>query len=208
MPTPRLTERIRAFGGALLAAVVTGCASAPGLDVGRIPPGVDLAVRVVHYPVSSATVRELRQEMREVGPDYGGRRWAGVTNTHVRWNYRYTRRGWACEIRDARVVVSGEVRLPRWKPETVPDSATLAWWHTFSANLFEHERGHVRIALDGAQQIADALRGMQGAGSCDALGLRANGTAQSILLSTRRRQVEYDRETGHGARPAADTLRM
>jgi predicted secreted Zn-dependent protease len=184
---------------------VAACAAAPPVDVGRIPPDVDLVVSTRYYPVSAATVRELRAELRSTGPLSDGQRWAGATQSRVRWNFRYLRRGMICMLHDVRVFVSAEMRLPRWEPEAPPDSATLEWWRDFTARLLEHERGHVRIAVDGAREIAETLRPLEGSVSCDALGMRANGAAQLILVRSRERQAEYDRVTGHGARPPADT---
>lgn len=108
-------------------------------------------------------------------------------------------------LHDVRVVVAVEMRLPRWEPTAPPDSATQAWWDDFSARLLDHERGHVRIAVDGAREIAETLRPLEGSVSCDALTLRANGAAQLILVRSRERQAEYDRITGHGAQQPEDS---
>jgi predicted secreted Zn-dependent protease len=112
-----------------------------------------------------------------------------------------------CMLRDVRVIVSAEVRLPKWEPEAPPDSAALAWWSDFSARLLEHERGHVSIAVDAAREIAETLRPLEGSISCDGLGMRANGAAQMIVFRARERQEEYDRVTGHGARQPADSTK-
>lgn len=108
-------------------------------------------------------------------------------------------------VHDLRVTVSAEVRMPRWEPATPPDSATLAWWSDFQAKLLEHERGHVRIAVDGAREIAETLRPLEGSVSCETLTMRANGAAQLIVVKERERQAEYDRRTGHGAQQVRDS---
>jgi predicted secreted Zn-dependent protease len=181
------------------AVFATACASAPPVDVGRVPPDVDVVSNTRYYPLSSATVQDLRMEMRTTGPFAHGRRWAGATRARTRWTFRHLRRGPVCMLHDVRVVVAVEMRLPRWEPTAPPDSATEAWWDDFSARLFDHERGHLRIAVEGAREIAETLRPLEGSVSCDALTLRANGAAQLILVRSRERQAEYDRITGHGA---------
>jgi len=175
------------------------------VDVGPVPPDVDVITSTRYYPVSAATVQELRAEMGAAGPFAGGRRWAGATQARTRWTFQYMRRGMVCMLHDVRVIVSAEMRLPRWEPSATPDAETLDWWRGFNARLLEHERGHVKIAVDGAREIAAALRPLEGSVSCDALGMRANGAAQLILVRSRERQAEYDRLTGHGANPAPDT---
>jgi predicted secreted Zn-dependent protease len=183
-------------------AAAAACATAPPVDVGPVPPEVDVVMSTRYYPVSAASVQELRAEMRATGPLAGGRRWAGATQARTRWTFRYLRRGMVCMLHDVRVVVSAEMRLPRWEPEVPPDNETLDWWRGFSARLLEHERGHVQIAVDGAREIADALRPLEGSVSCETLGMRANGAAQLILVKSRERQADYDRVTGHGTTPA------
>jgi predicted secreted Zn-dependent protease len=181
------------------------CATAPPVDVGRIPPDVDVVMSTRYYPVTAATVSGLRDEMRAVGPAADGRQWAGATQARTRWTFTHRRRGMVCMLYDVRVVVTAQMRLPRWQPDVPPDSATQAWWDDFSARLLAHERGHVRIAVDGAREIAETLRPLEGSVSCDALTMRANGAARIILVRARERQAEYDRVTGHGVRTETDS---
>jgi hypothetical protein len=72
-------------------------------------------------------------------------------------------------LHDVRVTVTAEMRMPRWEPDSPPDSATLAWWSDFTARLLEHGRSHVRIAVDGAREITETLPPLEGSVSCDAL---------------------------------------
>lgn len=112
----------RAVG--VCAVYAAACASAPPVDVGRLPPDVDVVSNTRYYPVSSATVHDLRMEMRTTGPFADGRRWAGATQARIRWTFRHLRRGMLCMLHDVRVVVAVEMRLPRWEPTTPRDSAT------------------------------------------------------------------------------------
>jgi predicted secreted Zn-dependent protease len=200
-----MTRRRRHLAGLCALAAAGACVSAPPVDVGPLPPDVDAVVSTRYYPVSAATVQELRAEMGATGPFADGRRWAGATQARTRWTYRYLRRGMVCMLHDVRVVVNAEMRLPRWEPDAPPDAETLDWWRAFSGRLLEHERGHVRIAVDGAREIAETLRPLQGSVSCDGLGMRANGAAQLILVKYRERQAEFDRLTAHGMIHPPDT---
>ena len=201
--------RSRSWRGTVRALTLAGaaaCASnTPPVDVGPVPADVDVVMSTRYYPVAATTVQELRAEMSSSGPLAGDRRWAGATQARTRWTFSYLRRGMVCMLHDVRVVVTAEIRLPRWEPEAMPDTETLDWWRGFNARLLEHERGHVKIAVDGAREIAAALRPLEGSVSCDALGMRANGAAQLILVKARERQAEYDRVTGHGATQPRDT---
>jgi predicted secreted Zn-dependent protease len=190
-----------------MAALAGACASPPPFDVGGVPPDVDVVTRTRYYPISSAEIELLRAEATTVGPFADSRRWAGATQSNTRWTFSHLRRGMVCMLHDVRVVVTAEIRLPKWQPETPPDSGTLAWWNDFTARLLAHEQGHVRIAVDGAREIAETLRPLEGSVSCDGLTMRANGAAQVVLVRARERQAEYDRVTGHGAQQPADSVR-
>jgi predicted secreted Zn-dependent protease len=190
---------------ALVGGMMNGCATTPSVDVGEIPHDVYVVMSTRYYPVTATEIEQLRADVRDVGPFAGGRRWAGATQARTRWTFGHLRRGMTCMLHDIRVTVTAEMRMPRWEPVSPPDSATLAWWSDLSARLLEHERGHVRIAVDGAREIAETLRPLEGSVSCDALTMRANGAAQLIIVKERERQAEYDRVTGHGARQSSDT---
>jgi predicted secreted Zn-dependent protease len=186
-------------------AVASACATAPPVEVGQLPHDVDVVTSTRYYVVSTATVQQLRAGAHTVGPFAADRRWAGATQAPTRWTFGHLRRGMVCRLHNVRVIVSAQIRLPRWEPDTPPDSTTLVWWSDFTARVLEHERGHLRIAVDGAREIAETLRPLEGSVSCDALTMRANGAARLILIKTRERQAEYDRMTGHGAHQAADS---
>jgi predicted secreted Zn-dependent protease len=196
----------RHYGALVTCGVIAACVTAqPPVDVGKMPPDVDLVLSTRYYVVSAATIQDIRAQMQSGGPSAAGGRWTGARQPLTRWTFSHLRRGMVCRLFDVRVVVTAQMRLPRWEPETAPDSSTQAWWSAFSSRLLDHERGHVQIAVDGAREIAEALRPLEGSISCDGLTMRANGAAQLILLRTRERQAEYDRITGHGTEEPTDT---
>jgi predicted secreted Zn-dependent protease len=186
--------------------LVAACAPAPPPDVGQIPHDVYLVTSTRYYALSAGEIEQLRAGARTVGPFAEARRWAGATQSRMRWSFSHLRRGMVCMLHDVRVFVTTEIRLPRWEPETPPDSATAEWWKDFSARMFEHERGHVRIAVDGAREIAETLRPLEGSVSCETLTMRANGAAQLVVRQSAERHAEYDRLSGHGAVQAADSV--
>jgi predicted secreted Zn-dependent protease len=187
--------------------LLTGCAGAGGAAaslpaLGATPPGVRLTTHVVEYPVTAASIAGLRREMHRTGPEAEGRRYAGVTHWQVRWTYQYDRQGIRCALRDVRAHVDARVELPRWDAAGASDGAVVAWWEAFRTRLITHEQGHVRLAVEAGGAVVEALRPLSG-GACDALGARANGIGQDLLVRASARQAAYDRDTRHGALPPA-----
>lgn len=189
-------------------ALLAGCASGGGRPestvlppIGRVPAGVQFASRVSEYPVTASTIAELRREMQRVGPVADGVRYAGATHWNLRWRFQYAPGPAGCTLRTVSVVTETRIALPRWAPSTTPDPAVAEWWEGFRARLIAHEVGHVRLAVESAGAIVDALRPLT-AGTCPALGARADAVAQGLLVEARRRQAAYDRDTRHGALPA------
>jgi predicted secreted Zn-dependent protease len=180
--------------------LLAACASAPRVDVPRVPPGVRLSTRIDFYDIPGTTVSALRADITHSGPRIDDRSWAGSTNWNAHWSWEYDRRGISgCGIRRASVQLSTVTLLPRWTPEDAFDRKVLSWWTDFSAGLAEHERGHVLIAVDGARDIVRALESMS-AGTCEQLGNNANTQARLVVDRVNRRQAEFDLVTGHGRR--------
>ena len=192
----------------LLAIVLAACSRGGGGAAAKLPPlgpvpsGVSVNTHVLEYPVTAATVTELRRELLRAGPEAEGVRYAGATYWNVRWTYQYDRRGARCELRDLRAIVDARVELPRWQPGGAPDSVVSRWWEGFHSRLLVHEHGHVRLAVEAGGAIVDALRPLNG-GACDALGIQANSVGQNLVARARERQAAYDRATRHGAIPSA-----
>ena len=181
-------------------ALLTGCASAPRVDVPRVPPGVRLTSRIDFYDIPGTTVSALRSDIMRTGPRIDDRSWAGSTHWNARWAWEYDRRGVSgCGFRHVRVDLNAVMLLPRWTPEESFDRKVLTWWTEFSAGLAEHERGHVLIAVDGARDIVRELESMS-SGSCEQLGNSANAAARLVVDHVNRRQAEFDIVTAHGRR--------
>ena len=76
-------------------------------------------------------------------------------------------------------------------------------WARYIAALELHEQGHRRHGVDAANEVDRAIAAMPPAGSCDALGKNANALGMSILRKYNQLDLDYDRDTGHGATQGA-----
>ena len=165
---------------------------------------VDINDQVERYAIKGATPAELRREMNARGPQgVGGRRFDGYTRWYVSWRYRYSNTGSACAIAAVTTSVKITITLPLWSDESGANSAPRRHWSRYLAALEMHEQGHRRHGVDAAHEIDSAIAVMPPAQTCDALGSQANALGKGILSKYNQRDLDYDRDTRHGATQGA-----
>jgi len=185
------------------------------VDLGPAPAGVTVDAKLQYYDVTAASLTELRRGMLQLGPRWEGRSYQAVTQSQFRWAYVVeparsmvdSASSVLCQPRKVRVTVQTVVVFPRWNPSAEPDSAMIEWWHQLNAGLMEHERGHARLSVRTAGDIAKALEGM-GPVPCDDLARQVSSAGQQRIIVERRQQVEYDRSTRHGATQIEHATRL
>ena len=133
----------------------------------------------------------------------GGRRFDGYTRWYVSWRYQYSNSGGSCAIASVTTSVKVTMTLPRWSNESGGNSATRQQWARYLAALEQHEQGHRRHGVEAAHEVDRAIAAMPPAGSCDALGANANALGTSILRKYNQLDLDYDRDTQHGATQGA-----
>lgn len=174
-----------AFGAALLAVPVLA--------------DVQTRAQTEHYDIRGSSAADLRAEMRARGPaGPDGRRFDGYTRWYVSWRYTFRSGGSQCAIDRTATEVRVTTTLPRWTDEARADSALRGQWQRYLAALTQHEDGHAQNGLGAARDIDAAIARLPAEPTCDALGARANAAGQAILRQYNQRDLDYDRETGHG----------
>jgi predicted secreted Zn-dependent protease len=173
------------LGGALL--------TAPALA------GVQTSIQVEHYDIRGSTAADLRAEMRARGPTGpDGRRFDGYTRWRVSWEYHYRSGGGQCAIDSVKTTVQITTTLPRWTDEARGNSALRDQWRRYLAALTQHEDGHAQNGLGAARDIDAAIARLPAEPNCGAMAERANAAGQARLRQYNQRDLDYDRETGHG----------
>lgn len=174
------------------------------LGFAPVQAAVSVSDSVERYAIEGSTAADLRREMSAKGPPgAGGRRFDGYTKWYVSWSYRYNNVGAGCTIASVTTSVRVTITLPQWRNESAGDSTTRAQWARYLAALERHEQGHRQNGVDAANEVDRSIAAMPPAGSCDALGTAANTLGQSILQRYNQRDLDYDRETSHGATQGA-----
>jgi predicted secreted Zn-dependent protease len=164
---------------------------------------VGISDRLERYAISGSTPSDLRLEMNSKGPrgNAGGQVFDGYTRWSVIWRYRYNNFGNTCAITSVATSVTVTITLPKWDDEITADNNTRSKWSRYLAALELHERGHRQMGIDAAKEIDRVISGMSG--RCDALEARANEAGKAILNKYRQLDLDYDRDTDHGAMQGA-----
>ena len=125
----------------------------------------------------------------------------GHTRWYVTWRYRYNNFGNTCAITSVATRVTVTIALPKWDGEIAAVNDTRSKWSRFLAALELHEQGHRQLGIDAAKDIDRAISGMRG--RCDTLEARVSEAGNAILNKYRQFELDYDRDTDHGATQGA-----
>jgi predicted secreted Zn-dependent protease len=161
---------------------------------------VQTSNQVEHYEIRGTSAAQLRAEMSARGPTgpSGGRRFDGYTRWNVSWRYTFKSGGGQCTIDRVTTEVKVTTTLPRWADEARADNPLRDQWRRYLAALTQHEDGHAQNGLGAARDIDAGIARLPAEPNCGAMGERANAAGQAVLRQYNQRDLDYDRETGHG----------
>jgi predicted secreted Zn-dependent protease len=182
--------------GLQAASIVAGDAS----TVDSIP--VTLNEKLVRYEVKGDTSHELFDHMKKVGPldEKSAKRYQGLTVWAARWTFDTARQAdGRCGLEHVKVELEVLMTLPEWHPKRHADPRLEQAWPGYLASLTGHEMGHRANGVKAAFAVRDALAAMASMEDCQALAMAADSSANAAFGSYMGADVEYDRETNHGA---------
>jgi predicted secreted Zn-dependent protease len=152
-----------------------------------------------YFNVTGANQREIRESLRSARP------WRdpydAVTDWNVQWSFTTRGNGTTCDCEGFKTTTTITMTLPRWLVPTNTTPTVKSWWLDFHKRLSEHEVGHGKIGLSAAAEIRKQTGQATRDVDCGTLRQRINSTAHRILEEHRVKDRDYDKRTGHGARP-------
>lgn len=158
-----------------------------------------ISVRTNYYNLYSTTASGLRAEMNRKGIRWtDGKTYDAFASWYVSWRYEYYTNSGRCALEYIDVSVEIEYTLPKWVTQFMGGKETRIKWLKYIDALKKHEHGHGDIGISAANDIEKALLRLGSNPSCRALGEEANAIGYRILDNYGKREVEYDRSTGHG----------
>jgi hypothetical protein len=184
-PAPEPEPAVGAQGRAALAL---------GSVTPELPAGVFITDDTTRYPVIGPPSAERGVE-RESASDSD---YVGLTTTQGRWQFRSLRSDSGCRLVQVEVFMHVVTTLPQWLPPGGTADSLAQQWTRFLHATMAHERGHRNIALHTAIAILRTLQDVHEP-ECAGIGEIANLHAQAAWDLGRRRQVDYDIATVHGA---------
>jgi predicted secreted Zn-dependent protease len=153
--------------------------------------------QILYYDISGSTASELRASMdslRPKDPYDGNRPVDAYTGWYISWNWP----GYGtenCDLSAAVVTYQINVTLPRWQAPAGASPELIVTWERYIQNLSVHEKGHVNNVVSNYPGILTVIQNA----TCST----AETAAQKALESLREFDVNYDRETNHGATQGA-----
>jgi predicted secreted Zn-dependent protease len=164
-----------------------------------------VAVSVVHddYKITGNTAAGLRQQMNADGPLDHDKHFDAHTEWNVRWTYPFDRSGGGCSTGPVTVTLTITYHFPEWGDESDGSRPLIDKWHKYLQALETHEDGHAEHGREAADDIIGELSGLPPADACPTMDGIANAKAQAIIGRYAAEDVDYDRDTNHGATQGA-----
>lgn len=150
-----------------------------------------------NYPVSGATLQEVRAAMRAHGPrDESGDRRFATAEWRVHWSWKPAATG-GIDPESVELRCTATIRMPELAWPKVLDGLEEARWAEYRQRLLQHEMNHVRHAERLAPEIRGRIQAWaRHAGSVSAE--RAQSIARGVVREMRALDRAYDRRTRHG----------
>ncbi len=187
---------IRQLTALALVSTLTACASAGGLGFLGGGYSVRRGTERARYDIQGNTFDEIRRELSSKGRHgfHGWMEW------QVRWDYRTSGiAGRGCSVTGFRTDLRVRITTPRLVGAHSKQPALREEWLRYERALSHHEDGHAAIAAEAAEEMEQRVQSLRATtGSCAGLGTRIDQICHEVLAEYRRRDQQYERETGHG----------
>lgn len=148
-----------------------------------------------YFQIGGHTADDLDRELSRHGPltDSTRSRHPGATRIKFGGELTYVEHDHRCAIGSARVTLSTQIILPRWKNRRKADKQLGLIWDTLSSDIKRHEERHAEIARQHAKSLEKALNALRPLRTCAAL-------EEKVAIITRREvdahdaaQMQFDR---------------
>ena len=161
---------------------------------------VILKEQVTYYDVKGKSGRELFKSMVENGPKVGA---ANRSHALATTEYNYDIKNIDIEVRNGRcvpvdfdIVLSVKYTYPRLKARSGMNGETRDAWKSFNSTVVWHEKQHVKIAMELAEDYAKVLKRTRfpARDKCDAESLGFKWRVGMANLRHNRKQRRFDRK--------------
>ena len=148
-----------------------------------------------YFSVGGRTAAELDAELSKRGPvmKHSGSRHPGATRIKWGGSVTYVRRGGKCAVGDAKVTLSTQIILPRWKNRKRTTASLALIWDTLSADIKRHEERHAEIARSHARALEKTLKTLRPESDCERMQARVDRATADAVSKHDADQARFDR---------------
>ncbi len=167
--------------------------------------GVDFPVSIANtnYTISGETAEQLREQMNQLGPKDSNGSFDAFTRWYIRLKYDYETANGSCALDNIRVNVEVTFTMPQWKRDTNFEVGLVERWDRYITALQLHEDGHRDHGIAAGKDVLQVLKQQPSYPSCEELAAAANEAVKQAIVVYNQKDIEYDRETRHGATQGA-----
>lgn len=158
------------------------------------PAKVIYSRSISYFDIRGNTADELDAALNAKGPTAMGAssRHPGATRIRFGGEATYVQRDGQCHIGGARVTVTVEIILPRWRDRSRAEPRLSAVWDKLAADIRRHEEQHAAIARENAAKMEKAILALPPARDCDALQGRVDAESVHAISAHDRAQARFD----------------
>ncbi len=148
-----------------------------------------------YFSVGGRTAAELDDELSKRGPKMKntGSRHPGATRIRFGGSVTYVRRGEKCYVGDAKVTLTTNIILPRWKHRRTASKSLALIWDTLSSDIKRHEERHAEIARNHARDLEKQLKALRPDKDCDRLQQKVDRVTAAAVEAHDKDQARFDR---------------
>lgn len=148
-----------------------------------------------YFSVGGRTAAELDEELSKRGPmmKHNGSRHPGATKIKWGGSVTYVRRGNRCAVGEAKVTLSTQIILPRWKNRKRTTASLALIWDTLASDIKRHEERHAEIARTHARALERTLKTLRPEADCERMQARVDRATADAVSKHDADQARFDR---------------
>jgi predicted secreted Zn-dependent protease len=148
-----------------------------------------------YFSVGGRTAAELDEELSKRGPmmKHNGSRHPGATKIKWGGSVTYVRRGNRCAVGEAKVTLSTQIILPRWKNRKRTTASLALIWDTLASDIKRHEERHAEIARTHARALERTLKTLRPEADCERMQARVDRATADAISKHDADQARFDR---------------
>ena len=148
-----------------------------------------------YFSVGGRTAAELDEELSKRGPmmKHNGSRHPGATKIKWGGSVTYVRRGNRCAVGEAKVTLSTQIILPRWKNRKRTTASLALIWDTLASDIKRHEERHAEIARTHARTLERTLKTLRPEADCERMQARVDRATADAVSKHDADQARFDR---------------